>query len=325
MVGEGDAGRGIGLGDGAVDGEAGRLAHLRQERGLHGLLARGQHQLQVGAGEDVGEDGPGAAPDGLDRRQADGQREAVEVEVGPLEAAQRVVEDAEGDAAPALGMEGAVEEGLALHCLAVEGDAEGAVERGAGEGVADGGEVFLRDEGNRGAVREGGVALEDGDLDLAEEAVGGEVDAPAGAGFEDGAAAARGDRAAALGEGVDPHAGGVFALRGLVVPAGFAEGEQHGRIGDAVAVVGNGDADSVVGQLVGGDVDGGGAAAAAVLDELGEDAGDAGVVEAGDAVDGAPGARGRGWCRGERSARSWGVSPVTVEGDPAGGAGGVSR
>ena len=80
-------------------------------------------------------------------------------------------------------------------------------------------------------------------------------------------------------------------MRGVLVPAALAEGEQHGRVGDAVAVVADSDADGG-GSLVllddlRDDCDAGGAAAARVLDQLGERLGEPGIEEAGDAVDGA--------------------------------------
>ena len=66
-------------------------------------------------------------------------------------------------------------------------------------------------------------------------------------------------------ERIDADAGGVLAPRNVFVPAALAEGEEHGRVGDAVAVVGDGDAD-VAGSLgfgegLGDDVDTGGAGA----------------------------------------------------------------
>ena len=127
VVGVCDAGRRVTGRHGAVDREAGGVAHLVDEGVLDCLLAGGQHQLQLGTGMDVGAHRPGAALDGLDRWQAHGEREPVEVEVGGIEAAEAVPEDPEGEAAPGLGMEGAVEEGLPLHRLAVEGHRQRAV------------------------------------------------------------------------------------------------------------------------------------------------------------------------------------------------------
>ena len=98
---EGDARRGIGRRHGAVDGEARRVTHLLEELRLDRLAAGGEHQLQLGAGLDVGAHRPGAALDGVDRRQPHGKRESVEVEVGVVEAGEPVPEHAEGETAPA--------------------------------------------------------------------------------------------------------------------------------------------------------------------------------------------------------------------------------
>ena len=291
MVLEGDARRGIGRGHGAVDGEARCFPHLPEELGLDRLAAGGEHQLQLGARLDVGAHRPGAALDWIDRGQAHGKGEAVEVEVGVVEAGEPVPEDAEGETAPALGMDGAVEEGLPLAGLAVEGNGQRAIERGAGESALDGGEALVGDEGNRSAVRPGGVAFEHFRVLLAEEAVGGQRDAPAGREIQHRTARTRGDRAAALRQRVDAHAGGVLALSGVLVPAALAEGEEDGRVGDAVAVVADGDADGGGGLVLADGLrdhgDAGGAAAPRVLDELGKRLGEPGIEEAGDAVDGA--------------------------------------
>ena len=146
-------------------------------------------------------------------------------------------------------------------------------------------------ERDRGAERPWGVALHNRGVLLAEEALGGECDAPAGREIQQRPARTRGDRAAAFRQRVDAHAGGILALRGVLVPAALAEGKEDGRVGDAVPVVADGDADGG-GSLVlldgfGGDGDAGGAAAPRVLDELGERLGEPGIEEARDAVDGA--------------------------------------
>ena len=87
------------------------------------------------------------------------------------------------------------------------------------------------------------------------------------------------------------HPGCVFAGGGGVVPTGFAEGEQDRGIGDADAVIGNGDA--MCGGVgrgsaggVGVDIETGSSGAAGVLQELGEDRAEAIGEEFGDAVDG---------------------------------------
>ena len=88
------------------------------------------------------------------------------------------------------------------------------------------------------------------------------------------------------------HPRSIFAGGGGVVPAGFAEGEQNCGIGDAGAVVGDGDAmrggvrrGSARGAGV--DIETGSSGAAGVLQELGENRGEAIGEELGDARDGA--------------------------------------
>ena len=102
---------------GAVDGQPGGTPHLLQEIVLDGFLARGQHQFQFGAVADIGPDAPDAAMDALDRGQGERHGEAEEIEIGVVVAAMAVPEDAEGEAAPGLGMDRAVEEGPAVELL----------------------------------------------------------------------------------------------------------------------------------------------------------------------------------------------------------------
>ena len=319
MVVEGDARRGIGGSHGAVDRETRRVPHLLEKLRLDRLAAGGEHQLQLGAGLDVGAHRPCSALDRVDRRQTHGKRESVEVEVRVVEAGEPVPEHAEGETAPALGVDGAVEEGLPLAGFTVEGDRQRAVERGACEGAFDGNEALVGDEGNRGAVRPRGVALDHRGVLLAEEALGGQRDAPTGREIEQRTARTRGDRAASLRQRVDAHAGGVLALRGVLVPTALAEGEEDGGVGDAVAVVADGDTDGGGGLVLldglGDDGDAGGAAAPRVLDELGERLGEPGIEEAGDAVDGAvvdggPGSWRGHSCRADGKDRSWRWSPM---------------
>ena len=135
-------------GHGAVDGEPRGVAHLVEERGLDGFLARRQHEFEVGAVLDVGRDRPLRAVHGLDRRQADADRESVEVDVGVVEAEARpaVLEHAEHESPPALGMQRPVEEGAALDQLAfgrgvrrvLEDDRQRVVPGGCADGVTDG-------------------------------------------------------------------------------------------------------------------------------------------------------------------------------------------
>ena len=129
----------------------------------------------------------------------------------------------------------------------------------------------------------------DGGLLLAEEAVRRERGAPAGTGVSGCGARPRGNHAAALRQRIDAHAGGVLAPRGVLVPAALAEGEQHGGIGDAGAVVGDGDADGggSVGDGLGDDVEPRGAATAGILNHFRERIGEIRGKESGDAVDGA--------------------------------------
>ena len=53
-------------GDGAVDGGAGGLAEVVEEGRFDGLVAGGEHELELGAVLDVGANGPGVSGDGVD-------------------------------------------------------------------------------------------------------------------------------------------------------------------------------------------------------------------------------------------------------------------
>ena len=299
---EGGAGRGV-VRHGAVDRETRGLAHLPEERVLHGLLAGRQDELQVRAVADVGADGPGGPVHGLDRGQADRQRQAVEVEVGVVPAAAAVPEDAEGEAAPELAMDGAVEEGAARKLrpgvtiarrAVVEDRGQGEVQRGVGGGAADRGDRLRRREGDRRAVRERrGVVGKDGGLGLAQEVLRRERDAPAGHGLPVRGARARGDGAAPAREAGEAEARRVLAPDELLRPAVLAEAQQHGGIGDALAVVGDRDRDAGLVAVLriivreDRDADARGAGPAGVLQGLGQDLGEGGGVGAGDAPDGA--------------------------------------
>ena len=125
--------RRVGVRHGAVDGQPSGLAHLVEKRGLHGFLSSRQHQFQFGTGADIGADRPGPAIQGDDVRQAHRQGEPMEVEVGIVVTPAAVLEGAEHDAAPGLGMDSAVEEGAAVHGLAVEGHGQRIMQRRAGE------------------------------------------------------------------------------------------------------------------------------------------------------------------------------------------------
>ena len=60
----------------------------------------------------------------MDRGQVGGQDQAVEVHVGLVPVAATPREDAEGEALPGLGMDGAIEEGPAGNGLTIERDRE---------------------------------------------------------------------------------------------------------------------------------------------------------------------------------------------------------
>ena len=160
-------------------------------------------------------------------------------------------EHPEYEAFPAFDMDGAVEEGLAGQRLAVELDGERIVERGLLERGADGLDGLIGDEGDRGAVRAGGlVRLLDGRAGTAEKAVGGDLGEPALGEVGEAGVGSRGDGAAHAREGVDADPGGVLALRRCLVPAAAPEGEQHRGVGDTAPVVG--DDDDVFSVLEGG-------------------------------------------------------------------------
>ena len=97
-VGPGNPRGRVGLRHGAVDGKPRGLAHLFQKRGLHRFLSRGQDQLKIGAGVDVGPCRPDAAFHRVDLGQAHRQGQAVEVDVGDAVARMAVLEDAEHEA-----------------------------------------------------------------------------------------------------------------------------------------------------------------------------------------------------------------------------------
>ena len=173
-----------------------------------------------------------------------------------VEAGEPAVEDAEGESLPALDVEGAVEEGLALDGLAVDGHGQRTVARRGAEGGPDTFPALVRAEGDRGAAGQRGIfAGNDPGFLLSDEALGREFDPPAGHGCAPGGARPRRNDTAALRQRIDAHAGGVLALCRGGVPAALTEGEQHGRVGDAESVVGDGDDGAALGQVLGGDVD----------------------------------------------------------------------
>ena len=249
-----------GLGHGAVDGKPRGLAHLFQKRCFHRFLSRGQDQFQIGAGVDVGPCRPDAAFHRVDLGQAHGQGQAVEVDVGNTVARVAVLEDAEDESFPWLGMDGAVEEGAALDGLAADGDRQGIMPRGGLKESADGVRRLGRPEGDRGSMGAGGAAVQYDMRRIAAEKVNRlQRQAVAWAWVLAGDAPAQG--AAPAREGEKPEPGGILRLGDAGLPAALAEGQQDGGIGDPVAVVGEGNAGAIA-VLLDGRGDAGGAATA---------------------------------------------------------------
>ena len=237
----------------------------------------------------------------LDARQADRDGAAVEVDVGVVqaEAVPAVLEYAEHETGPALGMERAVEEGAAFQLLAagrrgrdvLEDDRQGVVPGGGADCRADAVGVLglgrLERDGGAARPGRGFVGMHLG-LGLAQEMLRREVDAPSGRGRTIGVAWPRRDRAAAPREAQHAHAGRVLAAHQFLAPAVLAERQQDGGIGDAGAVVGHGDGQGAgIGRAGDGDADPGGAGPAAVLQGLGEDIRERGGERPRDAPDGA--------------------------------------
>ena len=246
-------------GHGAVDGEARGVVHLLQEIVLDGLLPGRQHQLEIGAIADIGADRPGAAVDGLDRGESHRQGQAVEVEIGVVVAAMAVAEDPEGEAAPGLGMDRAVEKGPAVELFADDVRLVGGLGRrvaleeyrqrvmpgGIPGGVPDRGRVLARLERDRRAVRKWRpVVGMDFGLGFAQEMFRGEIDPPAGHGAAIRRARPRRDGAAAARQAGETEAGGVLAADQVVGPAVLAEAKEDGGIDDAAAVVRDGDGET---------------------------------------------------------------------------------
>ena len=235
-VGPGNPRGRIGLRHGAVDGKPRGLAHLFQKRGLHRFLSRGQDQLQIGAGVDVGPCRPDAAFHRVDLGQAHRQGQAVEVDVGNAVARMAVLEDAEHEAFPWFHMERAVEEGAALDGLAVDGDRQGIMPRGGLKESADRVGRLGRLEGDRGSMGPGGAVVRDDMGRIAAEEVSGlQHQAVAWAWVPAGEAPAQ--RAAPAREGEKPEPGGILRLGDAGLPAALAEGQQDRRIGDPGAIV----------------------------------------------------------------------------------------
>ena len=135
------------------------LAHLFQKWGLHRFLSRGQDQLEIGAGVDVGPCRPDAAFHGVDLGQAHRQGQAVKVDVGNAVARMPVLEDAEDEALPWLHMECAVKKGAALDGLVADGDRQGKMPRGGLKESTDRVGRLGRLESDRGSMGPGGAVV----------------------------------------------------------------------------------------------------------------------------------------------------------------------
>ena len=143
-----------------------------QERGLDDFAAGREDKFEAGAVLDIGHHRPVVVVGGGDFGQRCRDGDAVEVDVGLARGAARVAEDAERDALPAFGMDGAGQERAPLQLLSVLGgfwetgkaNTEGEMARGDDRGIADGIGAFVDREGNGGAVRPWRmvVAVDDG-------------------------------------------------------------------------------------------------------------------------------------------------------------------
>ena len=220
----------------------------------------------------------------------------MEVDVGVVqaEAGPAVLEHAEHEPPPALGVERAVEEGAAFELLSpgggvrrmLEDDRQRIVPGGGADASADGLGVIGRAERDGGAVRVGrGVVGVDFGFGLAEKMLGREVDAPARGGLAVRRARAGRDGAAAPREAEHAHTGRVLAAHQVLAPAVLGERQQDTRVGDAGAVVGHGHGGVALGAGDG-DMDPPGAGPAGVLQNLGEGVGECRGKHPGDALDG---------------------------------------
>ena len=248
---------------------------------------------------------------GLDAGQADRDREAVEVDVGIVQAEPRpaVLEHAEHETAPALGMERAVEEGAAFERLAagrrgrdvLEDDRQRIVPGGGADCLADRIGVLglgrLEGDGGPAGIWRGVVGL-NLRLGLAEKMLRQELDTPSGRRFAVRGARPGRDGAAAPREAEHPHAGGVLSRHQVLVPAVLAERQQDARVDDAGAVVGHGDGERAgIGRAGEGNAHPRGAGTTCVLQDLCKRIGQGGGERPRDAPDGAfvnAGADGRG-------------------------------
>ena len=168
----------------------------------------------------------------------------MEVDVGDAVARMAVLEDAEHESFPWLGMERVVEEGAALDGLAADSDRQGIMPRGGLEESADRVGRFRRLEGDRGSMGPGGAVVRHDMGRIAAEKVSGlQHQAVAGAWILAGDAPAQG--AAPAREGEKPEPGGILRLGDAGLPIALAEGQQDRRIGDPGAIVGEDNAGGV--------------------------------------------------------------------------------
>ena len=243
-VGPGNPRSRISLRHGAVDGKPPGLAHLFQKRGLHRFFPRRQYQLQIGAGLDVGPYRPDATFHSVDLGQAHRQGQAMKVDVGDAVARMAVLEDAEHETLPWLGMERAIEEGAALDGLVADDDRQGIMPRGGFEESAHRVGCLGRLEGDSGSMGPGGAVVRDDMGHIAAKKVGGlERQAVAGAWVPAGETPAQGAAPARESEKAEP--GGIFGLGDAGLPVALAKGQQDGGIGDPLAVVGEGNAGDI--------------------------------------------------------------------------------
>ena len=165
-----------------------------------------------------------------------------------------VAEDSEDEAAPRLGMDRAVEKGTARQILGggfavravfsaiLEDHRQGVMPGGVLRRVADRRGGFGCLERNRRPMRERRAFVgADLGVHLPQKVLRRERDAPTGQIPPAGRTRPGRDGAVAARQAGEAEPGGVLAADQGVVPAVLAETQQDGRIGNAGAVVGNGD------------------------------------------------------------------------------------
>ena len=168
----------------------------------------------------------------------------MEVDAGDAVARMPVLEDAEHESFPRLGMERAVEEGAALDNLAVDGDRQGIMPRGGLKERADGVGSLGCLEGDRGSMGPGGAVVRHDMRRIAAKEVNAlKHQAVAGAWVPAGEAPAQG--AAPARESEKPEPGWILRLGDAGLPIALAEGQQDSGIGDPRAVVDEGNAGAI--------------------------------------------------------------------------------